>query len=60
MPLKNSPDRPKELFAGVPATVPVIDTSNHYPLLRDGRIPKLETGSLTESEWGQHLGRPVV
>ncbi len=61
IPLKNIPDLPKDLFAGVAADVPVIDTSNYYPLLRDGKIAGLETGSLTESEWvQQHLGRPVV
>ena len=61
IPLKNIPDLPKDLFEGVAANVPVIDTSNYYPLLRDGRIPELETGDLTESEWvQQHLGRPVV
>lgn len=61
IPLKNIPDLPKNLFAGVAADVPVIDTSNYYPILRDGQIPELETGDLTESEWVQrHLGRPVV
>jgi predicted dinucleotide-binding enzyme len=61
IPLKNIPDLPKDLFAGVAADVPVIDTSNYYPLLRDGHMPELETGDLTESEWvQQHLGRPVV
>ena len=61
IPLKNIPDLPQDLFLGVAASVPVIDTSNYYPLLRDGRIPELETGDLTESEWvQQHLGRPVV
>jgi predicted dinucleotide-binding enzyme len=61
IPLKNIPDLPKDLFAGVPAEVPVIDTSNYYPLLRDGQLPELETGDLTESEWvQQHLGRPVL
>ncbi|GAB2868189.1 NAD(P)-binding domain-containing protein [Hymenobacter ruber] len=61
IPLKNIPDLPKDLFAGVPADVPVIDTSNYYPMLRDGKIAELETGDLTESEWvQQHLGRPVV
>ena len=61
IPLKNIPDLPKDLFEGVAADVPVIDTSNHYPLLRDGHVPELETGDLTESEWvQQHLGRPVV
>jgi len=61
IPLKSIPDLPKDLFAGVPASVPVIDTSNYYPLLRDGQVPELERGDLTESEWvQQHLGRPVV
>ena len=61
IPLKNIPDLPKDLFEGVAADVPVIDTSNYYPMLRDGHMPELETGDLTESEWvQQHLGRPVV
>ncbi|HET9506155.1 MAG TPA: NADPH-dependent F420 reductase [Hymenobacter sp.] len=61
IPLKSIPDLPKDLFEGVPASVPVIDTSNYYPQLRDGQIAELETGDLTESEWvQQHLGRPVV
>ncbi|RZK98779.1 MAG: NADP oxidoreductase [Hymenobacter sp.] len=61
IPLKSIPDLPKDVFAGVAANVPVIDTSNYYPLLRDGQIPELETGDLTESEWvQQHLGRPVL
>ena len=61
IPLKNIPDLPKDLFADVAANVPVIDTSNYYPILRDGHIPELETGDLTESEWVQrHLGRPLI
>ncbi|MGI4821556.1 MAG: NADPH-dependent F420 reductase [Janthinobacterium lividum] len=61
IPLINIPDLPKDPFEGVSADVPVIDTSNYYPLLRDGHLPELETGFLTESEWvQQHLGRPVV
>jgi predicted dinucleotide-binding enzyme len=61
IPLKSIPDLPKDLFDGVAADVPVIDTSNYYPLLRDGQIPELESGDLTESEWvQQHLGRPVL
>jgi len=51
IPLKNIPDLPKDLFASVPASVPVVDTSNYYPLLRDGRIAELGSGPLTESEW---------
>jgi predicted dinucleotide-binding enzyme len=61
IPLKNILELPKDLFAGVAADVPVIDTSNYYPIIRDGQIPELETGDLTESEWvQQHLGRAVV
>lgn len=61
IPLKNIPDLPKDLFEDVRTDVPVIDTSNYYPLLRDGQIPELENGNLTESEWvQQHLGRPLV
>ena len=41
IPLINIPDLPKDLFDGVPASVPVIDTSNYYPLLRDGRCLSL-------------------
>ena len=61
IPLKNIPQLPKDLFAGIAADVPVIDTSNYYPILRDGHMPELESGDLTESEWvQQHLGRPVI
>jgi predicted dinucleotide-binding enzyme len=61
IPLKSIPELPKDLFDGVSAEVPVIDTSNYYPLLRDGQMPELERGDLTESEWvQQHLGRPVI
>jgi predicted dinucleotide-binding enzyme len=53
------PDLPKDLFAGVPDDVVVVDTGNYYPS-RDGRIDALEGGQV-ESAWvaGQ-LGRPVV
>lgn len=52
-------DLPKDLFAGVPDDVIVIETGNYYPS-RDGSIPAIEEG-LPESAWvaGQ-LGRPVV
>ena len=50
---------PKDLFAGVPDDVPVVDTGNYYPQ-RDGRIAPIEDGT-TESEWvAQQLGRPVI
>lgn len=61
IPLKNIPQLPKDLFVGIAADIPVIDTSNYYPLLRDGHMPELETGDLTESGWvQQQLGRPVI
>jgi len=61
IPLKNIPDLPNDLFADVAPEVPIIDTSNYYPILRDDQMPELETGDLTESGWvQQHLGHPVV
>src|SRR5918993_4736756 len=36
-------DLPKDLFAGVPDDVVVIDTGNYYPA-RDGSIPAIEQG----------------
>lgn len=60
IPLKNIPDLPTDLFENVSDNVVVIETSNYYPLFRDGHLPELE-GELTESEWVQRqLGRPVV
>lgn len=54
------PHLPKNLFAGVPSDVVVIDTGNYYPRERDGRIEEIEAG-MTESRWVEHqLGRPVV
>lgn len=51
---------PKDLFAGVPDDVPVVDTGNYYPRQRDGRIDEIEAGT-TESGWvSRQLGRPVV
>lgn len=60
IPMKNIPDLPKGLFAGVPANVAVVDTGNYYPQQRDGRIAGIEAGS-TESAWvAEQLGRPVI
>ena len=54
------PNLPKDLFAGVPASVVVVDTGNYYPQQRDGRIDAIEKG-LPESRWvEQQIGRPVV
>jgi len=49
----------KALLSEVPAGVPVIDTSNYYPL-RDGHIVALDAGQI-ESRWvEEQLGRPVT
>jgi 8-hydroxy-5-deazaflavin:NADPH oxidoreductase len=54
------PDLPKDLFAGVPASVVVVDTGNYYPRERDGRIKEIEDG-LPESRWVERrIGRPVI
>jgi 8-hydroxy-5-deazaflavin:NADPH oxidoreductase len=51
---------PKDLFAGVPNDVVVVDTGNYYPQQRDGHIEEIERG-MTESSWvARRLGRPVV
>ncbi|MGG7648441.1 hypothetical protein SAMN04490185_3251 [Pseudomonas frederiksbergensis] len=51
---------PNNLLAALPSSVPVIDTSNYYPGLRDERIAALENGQ-TESVWvSEQLGRPVI
>ena len=53
-------DLPKDLFAGVPDDVVVVDTGNYYPRERDGRIDEIEAG-MPESRWVERqLGRPVV
>lgn len=50
---------PKDLFAGVPGDVVVVDTGNYYPR-RDGRIAAIEDGMI-ESRWvASQLGRPVI
>src|SRR5262245_50786699 len=52
-------DLPKDLFAGVPNDVVVIDTGNYYPA-RDGAIPGIEEREV-ESAWvADQLGRPVI
>ncbi|HLH17547.1 MAG TPA: NAD(P)-binding domain-containing protein [Bryobacteraceae bacterium] len=54
------PELPKDLFAGVPESVVVVDTGNYYPQQRDGRIAEIEDG-MVESRWvARQLGRPVV
>lgn len=51
---------PDDMFQGVPEDVPVVDTGNYYPGLRDPEIPALEAGQ-AESEWvAEQIGRPVI
>ncbi len=60
IPEKNIPSLPRDLFAGVPDSVVVVDTGNYYPRHRDGRIDDIENGT-PESRWvEQQLGRPVI
>src|SRR6516164_822463 len=51
---------PKNLFDMVPQAVPVVDTGNYYPGLRDPQIPEIDAG-MPHSVWiSKQLGRPVV
>lgn len=51
---------PSDLFAGVPSAVPIVDTSNYYPGMRDPHIAEIDEG-MAESVWvAQCLGRPVI
>ncbi|HKS71872.1 MAG TPA: NADPH-dependent F420 reductase [Terriglobales bacterium] len=60
IPESNIPDLPKDLFAGIPEKVVVIDTGNYYPRQRDGRIAEIESG-VPESRWVERqLRRPVI
>lgn len=60
IPLPAVSDLPGDLFEGVPATVPIIDTSNYYPGMRDPQIPELDDGKV-ESVWvSEQIGRPVI
>jgi 8-hydroxy-5-deazaflavin:NADPH oxidoreductase len=53
-------DLPKDLFDTVPQDVPVIDTGNYYPGLRDPQIPEIDAG-MPHSVWvSKQLGRPVI
>jgi 8-hydroxy-5-deazaflavin:NADPH oxidoreductase len=59
IPMKSVPSLPKDVLFDLPATSPIIDTGNYYPL-RDGVINEIKAG-MVESEWTSHaLGRPVI
>ena len=60
IPEKNIAKLPRDLFAGTPDNVVIVDTGNYYPRQRDGRIDAIEAG-MTESRWvAQQLNRPVI
>jgi 8-hydroxy-5-deazaflavin:NADPH oxidoreductase len=51
---------PKDLFDGLSQSVPIVDTGNYYPDLRDPHIPELDAGKV-ESVWvSEQIGRPIV
>jgi len=51
---------PSDLLDRVPVNVPVVDTSNYYPDLRDPHIAEID-GGMTESVWvSKQIGRPVI
>src|SRR6185437_1510449 len=59
IPEKHIPELPRDLFAGAPASLVVVDTGNYYPQ-RDGRLDEIESG-VPESVWvSRTIGRPVV
>ncbi len=59
IPLGRVPDLPKDLFAGAPASLVVIDTCNYYPQ-RDGRIDEILSGT-PESVWVERqIGHRVI
>jgi predicted dinucleotide-binding enzyme len=60
IPMRKVESLSSDLFAQVPASVPVIDTNNYYPRERDGRIEAIEAG-LVESRWVERqIGHPVI
>lgn len=53
-------DLPDNLFATLPEGVPVIDTGNYYPGMRDPNIPEIDEGTV-ESVWvARQINRPVI
>ena len=53
-------DLSKDLFDTVPQHVPVSDTGNYYPGLRDAQIAEIDAG-MPHSVWvSKQLGRPVI
>ena len=60
IPLPTVAHLPSNLFDATPTDVPVIDTGNYYPDMRDPSIPEIDSG-IAESVWvSRQLGRPIV
>ncbi|WP_081679556.1 NADPH-dependent F420 reductase [Acidovorax sp. JHL-9] len=60
IPQGSIPQLPKELFEALPLYVPVVDTGNYFPSLRDEPIAQIEAG-MPESQWvEEQLGHPVI
>lgn len=60
IPLPALANLPRDLFDTVPQDVPVVDTSNYYPGMRDPQIAELDAGEV-ESLWvSRQIGRPVI
>jgi predicted dinucleotide-binding enzyme len=51
---------PKGLFDRLPGNVPVVDTSNYYPGLRDPQIPEIDAGQVKSLWVAEQIGRPVI
>lgn len=53
-------DLPSDLFDHVSPDIPVVDTSNYYPDMRDPHIAEIDQGQV-ESLWvSEQLKRPVI
>jgi predicted dinucleotide-binding enzyme len=51
---------PKGLFDSLPESVPIVDTGNYYPGVRDPQIPELDEGKV-ESAWvSEQIGRSII
>ncbi|MEJ7926717.1 NAD(P)-binding domain-containing protein [Sphingobium sp. AN641] len=60
IPLPAIANLPGDLFDAVPRDVPVVDTGNYYPGMRDPQIAELDDGEV-ESVWvSRRIGRPVI
>ena len=60
IPERNVPTLPKGLFAGVPASVVVVDTGNYYPRQRDGRIVEIASGTRCQHPRRQQISQMLA